>query len=532
MATQMNPTTRMPTGAISLEGTPEPFDSRLFIGGEWRDPKNPKTWPVLNPATEEVIGTVACAGSTDIDSAVLAAWSAFHRGEWGRMDASERGRLLMRVGERIRERAEEIAVGETLDTGKPIRFTRGLDVPLAAEIFTYYGMLAPRLAGDTRGLSTPTVNFVARDPLGVVAILTHFNDPLVSAAARIAPALAAGNAVIHRPAVVTPLSAALLAEILAECGLPEGAYNLLTAEPQHIDLALVRHAGVDKVIFAGDVESGKHILHGAADVLKRVSVELDRTGATLVCADAELEPVVRSAFHGVTYNKGEIGTTGPRLFVEAAVYDELVDRLIAYLRKNPAGDPRDAATVFGPLVSLEQFDAMELFVGEMRGAGAELRFGGAPYRKGEGSGTADRSGNGNGNGNGNGANARRGYFYQPTLFTHDGAQVSPFRRAVYGPLLTVVPFTQTEEAVRRINEGGMAGTVGLHTGDIRRAYALSRMLRTSAVWINPHRQADSVRPFAGARLSGYGREFGLETLEDLTRMRSVWVDMTPPGSGP
>jgi aldehyde dehydrogenase (NAD+) len=462
---------------------------------------------VLNPATGQVIGGVACATAADVDAAVLAAWSAFHRGEWGKMDGDERGRLLMRIGERIRERAVELATRETLDTGKPIRFTREFDVPLAAEIFTYYGILAPRLTGEVRGISTPTVNFVVRDPLGVVAVLTHFNDPLVRAAARIAPALAAGNAVIHRPSETTPLSAALLAEIMIEAGLPEGAYNLLTAEPEQIDLALVRHAGVDKVLFAGDPGSGRQLLHAAAETLKRVSVDFDRTAATLVYGDADLDPVIRSAYHGVTYNKGEIGTAGPRLFVEEPVFDEVVERLVDYLQANPPGDPPDVGTVFGPLVTQQQREDMETFVREMITEGASLRFGGNAMR------------------------TDGGFFYQPTLFTHTGSRLPSTGRGIYGPVLTLVPFTSVEDAVRRINETGPAGTVGLHTADIRRAYTTARSLRCSAVWVNPYRNAGLPLPFVGAKLSGYGREFGLEMIEELTRARSVWVDMTPPGDG-
>jgi aldehyde dehydrogenase (NAD+) len=504
MATRIDTTNQRPTGRLPVGEIAELFHARLLIGGEWRDAESGRTWPVWNPATEQVIGSVACGTPVDVDSAVIAAWSAFHRSEWGRMDATERGRLLMRVGERIRERAEELAARETMDTGKPIRFTREIDVPLAAEIFTYYGMLAPRIESESRALATPTVNFVVRDPLGVVAVLTHFHDPLVSAAARIAPALAAGNAVIHRTSVLTPLSAALLAEILEECGVPEGAYNLLTAEPDEVDTTLVRHAGIDKVLFAGDLESGKRILRNAADTLKRVSVDFDRSAATLVYADADLDPVIRSAFHGVTYNKGEIGTAGPRLFVEEPVYDEVVERLIGYLQGNPPGDPMEAGTVFGPLVSREVCEEMEQFVRDMAAEGATIRYGGA--RRGGGG---------------------KGHFYQPTLFTYTGSRAAAARRTTYGPVLTVIPFASSEEAVRRINEGGMVGTVGLHAGNLRRAYTQSRMIRSSAVWINPYGHPELSLPYAGARLSGYGQEFGVEMIQELTRPRSIWLDMTP-----
>lgn len=476
---------------------------RLFIGGRWVEPAAGRTYAVVNPATEAELAQVAEADATDVDAAVQAARQAFEAGPWREMSAADRARILWRVGDLLEQHADELGQLETLNNGKPIFESRQIDVPMAAEVFRYYAGWATKLQGETIPVRGPFLNYTLREPIGVVAAIVPWNFPLLLASWKLAPALAAGNTVVLKPAPWTPLTALRLAELAQQAGLPDGVLNVVTGSTRETGRALVRHAGVDKIAFTGSTATGQEIMRTAADTLKRVSLELGGKSPNLVFADADLEAAARGALTGIFYGKGEVCAAGSRLLVERTVHDRLLELLLERVKKMRPADPLDPKTRLGPLVSQVQMEKVLGYIEKGRAEGARLLVGG------------QRATVGNG----------RGYFVEPTIFDQVAPEMTIAREEIFGPVLAVIAFDDPEEAIRLANSSPYGLAAGVWTKDIARAHRVAARLQAGTVWINTYNFYDPASPFGGYKMSGFGRDLGAHALEQYTQVKSVWVNL-------
>lgn len=479
---------------------------KLFINGEWRDAQDGSTKPTINPATESETTQIAQATEADVNAAVEAARNAFADGPWSRMSPHERGRLLIKVSELILKHKDELAYRETIDNGKPIAYSSTVDVPFAAEVYAYYGGIANKIEGSTRSAMVPSLNYIRREPLGVVAAITPFNFPLLQSATKIAPALAAGNTVIHKPASLTPLTALKIAELFAEAGIPEGVFNVITGSGGKIGDLFSQHPGIDKISFTGSTMVGIGIVEKSAQTLKHLTMELGGKSANIIFADADLEAAAKNAFFGIFYNKGEICTAGSRLLIERSIYDEVVDRLVKLIAETPKGDPLDPKVQFGPLADQSQMETVTKYVQYGQEDGATLHIGGKRFSP-EGS---------------NG----RGFYYEPTIFTQADNQMRIAKEEIFGPVLTVIPFDSEEDAIAIANDSMYGLASGVHTRDLKKAHRVAHALKAGTCWVNCYNQYDPTTPYGGYKASGYGRECGPEAMEYYTQTKSVWIDLS------
>ena len=474
----------------------------LFINNEWRPAASGKTMEVLNPATEEVCGTVASADVEDLNAAVEAARAAFN-GPWAQMSARERGRLVRKLGERLMERADEIARLETLHNGKPISEARHIEIPAAAECFEYYGGWSDKVMGETIPVKGNYLNYTLREPLGVCAAIVPWNFPLLIAVWKIAPALATGNTMILKPSPQTPLTALALGDIAIEVGLPPGVLNVLTGPGAELGQAIVAHPGIDKIAFTGGTATGKSIMKSAADTLKRITLELGGKSPNIVLADADIESAIRGATIGIFYGKGEVCAAGSRLLVDKAIKDEFIDKLAARTKKMVAGDPMDPRTRFGALSSQRQMETVMRYVESAKNEGATLVAGG------------ERADIGTG----------KGFFFKPTVFADVKPEMTISREEIFGPVLAAIEFADLDEAIARANDSPYGLAAGVWTKDVKKAHYVARKLQAGTVWINTYNVYDTATPFGGYKASGFGREMSAHALEHYTQIKSVWVDL-------
>ena len=474
----------------------------LFINNEWRPAGSGKTMDVINPATEEVCASVASADGSDLNAAVDAARAALN-GPWGQMSARERGRLVRKLGERLMERADEIARLETLHNGKPISESRHIEIPAAAECFEYYGGWADKVMGETVPVKGNYLNYTLREPLGVCAAIVPWNFPLLIAVWKIAPALACGNTMILKPASQTPLTALALGEIALEIGLPPGVLNILTGPGAKLGQAIVEHPGVDKIAFTGDTSTGKAIMKGAADTLKKITLELGGKSPNIVLPDADIEAAIRGVTIGIFYGKGEVCAAGSRLLVDKSIKNEFVDKLAARAKKMVAGDPMDPKTRFGALSSKKQMETVLRYIESGKKEGASLVAGGERVDIGTG----------------------KGYFVAPTIFADVKPEMTISREEIFGPVLAAIEFADLDEAIARANDSPYGLAAGVWTKDIKKAHHIAKKLQAGTVWINTYNVYDTASPFGGYKQSGFGREMSMHAIEHYTQIKSVWVDL-------
>jgi len=474
---------------------------KLIINGQAVDSASGKTYTTFNPATEEPVCTVAEAGPEDVDRAVRAARAAFE-GPWSKMRPAERQRVLWRLGDLILEHGDEIARLETLDNGKPIFESRQIDVPMAANCFHYFAGWTTKLAGETLPVSPSFFTFTLREPLGVVGAIIPWNFPMIMVGWKAAPALAAGNCVVLKPAEITPLTAIRIGELALEAGLPPGVLNVLPGKGAIVGEAIVKHAGVDKISFTGSTEVGKHLMKLSADTLKKLTLELGGKSPNIVFADADLEAAVRGASTGIFYGKGEVCAAGSRLLVEGSIYDDFVARLADRARKLAPADPLDPKTRLGALVSETQMNKVLGYVETGGREGARLAAGGQRQPV-------------------NG----KGWFVQATVLEGVENRMRVAQEEIFGPVLAVIRFDDVEDAIRKANDIPYGLAAGVWTRDVKKAHAVARRLQAGTVWVNTYNFYDAGMPFGGYKASGFGRDLGPECLRDYTQVKSVWMNI-------
>jgi aldehyde dehydrogenase (NAD+)/phenylacetaldehyde dehydrogenase len=457
----------------------------------------------VNPATAETIGEVAEAGKEDLDRAVTAARAAFEAGPWASMKPRQRGRILMRAADLLFARADEFGKVETQDNGKPIFEAARIDMPAAAECLSYFGEYADKLYGDTFPGRTDAFLLTLREPIGVVGAITPWNFPLLQAMWKIAPALALGNAIVLKPASLTPLTALMFAELLTEAGLPPGALNVIPGPGTVVGRAMAEHAGIDKISFTGETETGKSILRAAAGTVKRVSMELGGKSPNIVFADADLDAAAKGAINAIFYGKGELCSAGSRLLVEESIHDALMEKVVDRAKKMAPGDPLDPKTRLGSLVSEKQRENVARYVESGRKEGARLVAGG-------------NSASING----------KGAFFEATVFDGVTPQMTIAREEIFGPVLATLTFKTEEEAVAIGNNTIYGLAAAVWSRDIKKALRTAKALEAGTVWINTYNFYDPGLPFGGYKESGFGRERGHYALEEYTQVKSIWVDLT------
>jgi acyl-CoA reductase-like NAD-dependent aldehyde dehydrogenase len=476
---------------------------QLFIGGAWRPSSSGETYQTINPATEEPSATVAKGDERDIDLAVAAARRAFDGGPWPRMTAAERGRIVWKLGDLIGQNLDEMARLETLCTGKTMFDSGKVEIPFAAEVFRYYAGWATKIHGETLLLRENAFTLTLRQPVGVVGAIVPWNFPFLLASWKIAPALAAGNTVVLKPASLTPLTALKFAELCAEAGLPEGVFNVVTGPGGRAGMALVRDGRVDKIAFTGSTAVGKEIMREGAGTLKRLSLELGGKSPNIVFADADMEAAVKGALTGIFYNKGEVCAAGSRLFVEDKIHDALMAQLTERVKGLKVGDPMDKSTRMGPVVSRQQMETVLGYIETGKREGARLVAGGGRANVGGG----------------------KGYFVEPTVFDGVTNTMKIAREEIFGPVLSVIPFKSIEDGLAQGNDTSYGLAAAVWTRDVAKALKAARAIRAGTVWVNAYNLFDAALPFGGFKESGFGREMGSVGLDHYTEVKTVWVDL-------
>jgi aldehyde dehydrogenase (NAD+) len=453
----------------------------------------------LNPATEEVIATIAEGNEADVDRAVAAARRAFE-GPWRTMRAAERGHILLKWAELLKRHSDEIVEIESLDAGKPIAAVLRQDFPAAVDTLTYYAGWADKISGDVVSTRDDALTYTVREPVGVVAAIVPWNFPLMIGMWKLAPALACGCTIVMKPAELTSLSALRIGELALEAGLPPGVLNIVTGPGRVVGDALVNHPDVDKVTFTGSPGVGRGIMKGAAGNFKRVSLELGGKSANVIFDDADIDAAAKAAAAGIFFNAGQVCSAGSRVLVQEKVYDEVVDRLVARAKSLRMGDPLDRATSLGPVISEKQMKSILDYVDIGQREGASLITGGEKVGK-------------------------RGYFISPAVFANVKHEMRISQEEIFGPVVSVIKFKDEADALRIANGTAYSLAAGVWSRDMGRVQRFARRARAGTVWINTYGYTDVRLPWGGERDSGLGREHGTAAIENFTEPKAVWMNL-------
>ena len=475
---------------------------KLFIGGQWVDSLSGECFDTIDPATGHVLTSVARGGAADVDRAVVAARTAFE-GQWSLWTAAQRQRLLFQVSERIRERATEFAQLECLDNGKSAAVAEAVDMTWVAELFAYYAGWATKIEGSTIPVSVPWAPgaswhaYTLREPVGVCGAIVPWNFPLLMAAFKVPAALACGNTVILKPAEQTPLTALLLAEVLAEAGLPDGVFNVITGYGD-AGAAIAAHDDVDKVAFTGSTEVGKLVVDAAKGNLKKVSLELGGKSPQVVYADADLDVAIPGTASGFLFNHGQTCTSGSRLLVEDSIFDEFMQGVADVAKASKIGPGLDPTNEVGPLVSQEQLSRVKGYIDQGLADGARALTGGNLH-------------------------GNQGFYVEPTVLVDVEDSFSVYREEIFGPVVVATRFDAEKGVRAAANDTPYGLAASVWTKDISKAHRTAREIKAGTVWINCHNAFDAALPFGGYKQSGWGRELGASAIDLYTQTKSVNV---------
>ena len=476
---------------------------QLFIGGRRVDATSGKTFQTINPANGEVLAEVQVASKADVDLAVASAQQG--QRVWAAMTAMQRSRILRRAVEILRERNDELAELETLDTGKPLSETRYVDIVTGADVLEYYAGLVPALEGQQIPLRESAFVYTRREPLGVVVGIGAWNYPIQIALWKSAPALAAGNAMIFKPSEVTPLTALKLAEIYTEAGLPDGVFNVLTGSGREVGAWLTEHVGIEKISFTGGTVTGKKVMASASSsTLKDVTMELGGKSPLIVFSDANMDRAADVAMMANFYSSGQVCTNGTRVFVHRSNIKEFEQKIVERVQRIRLGDPQDENTNFGPLVSLSHMENVLRYIEAGRMQGARLLAGGERVV--------------------DGAYAN-GAYVQATVFTDCTDDMAIVREEIFGPVMSILTYDDEDEVIRRANDTEYGLAAGVLTENISRAHRVIHQLQAGICWINTWGESPAEMPVGGYKQSGVGRENGLMTLQNYTRVKSIQVEL-------
>lgn len=473
-----------------------------FIDGKFVEAVSGKQFDAIDPSSGRTLVGVAACDEADVDLAVKSARRAFESGVWSRRSPSERKKVLQRFGELMLKHADELALLETLNMGKPISDARSIDVPGSANTILWYAEAIDKIYDEIAPTGSGALGMITREPVGVVAAVVPWNFPLLMACWKIGPALAAGNSLILKPAEQSPLSAIRLAELAAEAGIPDGVFNVVTGLGETAGMALGMHMDVDCVTFTGSTEVGKLFMsYSAKSNMKRVALECGGKTPHIVMADCgNLDEAATAAAFGIFFNQGEVCNAGSRLLVDARIKDEFLEKVIAVGNTLQPGDPLDAGTKLGAIVSKTQMDRVLEYIDIGSREGAKLRSGGRQVRTETG-----------------------GYFVEPTVFDNVENTMRIAQEEIFGPVLSTITFRDADEAVRIANDTIYGLAAAVWTDNIDTALSTARRLRAGSVWVNNFDESNITMPFGGYKQSGFGRDKSLHAIEKYTELKATWI---------
>jgi len=485
--------------STAIVAAPKIRQTNMFIGGKWQESRGGKRFPTLNPVNETVIAEIAQGNEADVDAAVKAARAGFETGLWSKMDARDRGRLMNKLADLMEANLEELAALESLDNGKPIRDARAADLPLAIDCLRYYAGWADKLTGDVIPIRGNYFCYTRREPVGVVGQIIPWNFPILMAAWKWGPALASGCTIVMKPAEQTPLTCLRLAELAQEAGFPDGVINVVTGYGE-TGAAMVRHPGIDKIAFTGHYETAQKIMVDAAKTLKRLTFELGGKSPNIVFADADLDAAVAGAEFGLFFNQGQCCCAGSRLFVEQSIHDEFVSKVVDRAKSRQLGDSLDPNTTQGPQVDADQFNKILSYIDKGKAEGAKCLTGGSRF-------------------------GNKGFFIEPTIFTEVHDEMSIARDEIFGPVMSILPFKNTDDIIARANNTYYGLAAAVWTRDVQKAHRVAASVRAGTVWVNCYDVFDAAAPFGGFKMSGSGRELGEAALANYTELKTVTMSL-------
>ncbi|MGA3292734.1 MAG: aldehyde dehydrogenase [Candidatus Acidiferrales bacterium] len=476
----------------------------ILAGGRWVEPLSGTWFESMNPFTAAPWALIPRGTKDDVDRAVAAAKTAFYEGDWRKLTASGRGDLLRRLGDLVSAEADRLAEIETTDNGKLIAEMRG-QLKYIPQWFHYFGGLADKIEGRVIPIDKPGVfNFTREEPLGVVAAITPWNSPLLLAAWKLAPALAAGNTVVWKPSEFSSVSALAFGELFERAGFPPGVVNIVTGYGNEVGEPLITHRDVAKIAFTGGDRTGEHVYQLAAKGIKRITLELGGKSANIVFDDADLDQAVNGVVAGIFAATGQTCIAGSRALIHRPIHEKFVERLLALAKTARMGNPLDSSTQVGPITTRPQYEKVLDYIRIAKDEGAVCRLGGAPAQQPE---------------------CGSGWFVEPTIFTGVQPDMRIAQEEVFGPVLSIIPFDTEDEAVRIANGTVYGLAAGVWTTSIRRALTMSERLEAGTVWVNTYRAVSYMSPFGGYKRSGIGRESGAEAIREYLQTKSVWIDI-------